>query len=54
MTSTDVTLYTGLIAFVLGTVVALRGWASRSAAPMIAGLMIAVPTGVLSLIMLLP
>ncbi|MFF9436340.1 hypothetical protein ACF1BP_21660 [Streptomyces sp. NPDC014735] len=54
MTSTDVITYAALIAFFLGTVVAIHGWANRSAAPMVAGLAIAVPTGVLSLIMLLP
>ncbi|MEU4077724.1 hypothetical protein [Streptomyces venezuelae] len=54
MTSTDVIMYAGLIAFALGTVVALHGWTNRSAAPMLAGLAMAVPAGVLSLLMLRP
>ncbi|MBQ0891118.1 hypothetical protein KBZ94_40460 [Streptomyces sp. RM72] len=54
MTSTDVITYTGLIAFALGAVVSLHGWANRSAAPMLTGLAMAVPAGVLSLIMLRP
>ncbi|MFE2640829.1 hypothetical protein ACFXKF_39965 [Streptomyces scopuliridis] len=54
MTPTDVVAYAGLIAFILGTFVALRGWTNRSPAPMIAGLAMAVPAGTLSFIMLLP
>ncbi|WP_329020314.1 hypothetical protein [Streptomyces sp. NBC_01601] len=54
MTASDVITYTALIGFLLGAVVALHGWVNRAVALMATGLAIAVPTGVLSLIMLLP
>ncbi|MFI1189672.1 hypothetical protein [Streptomyces californicus] len=52
MTPTDGIAYASLIGFLLGTVVALHGWTNRSAAPVITGLLLAVPAGVLSLVLL--
>ncbi|WP_274036673.1 hypothetical protein [Streptomyces sp. MMBL 11-1] len=54
MAPTDVIAYSGLVAFLLGAFIALHGWTNRSAAPMITGLVIAVPAATLSFLMLLP